>query len=574
MIILKNVENKTININSKSTDYQSLNKTNCSSHFPILYFKFILFASIILPLKESFATTYFGTPSDYLGYLPQLNLGDTLLLEAGTYTDRLNLDDIVGTENAPIVIMGNENTNDAVFTGNACCNTVSIERCAWLTIKNLTIDGQNIPYIDAVKAEGTNGNWAHHITIENLMVINHGGAALTVGVSTKCPAWDWVIRRNTFINPGLGMYLGNSDGTAPFINGIVEYNLVVNPIRYGIQIKHQNEGLRTIPGMTLSGKTVIRYNVISKAEGADPDTPRPNLLVGNFPATGDGTDDYYEIYGNLLWQNPTEGLFQGTGNVSFYNNILVNHQSGGWGIFSFPHNNFAPRNMYFFNNTILVATEGIDIDNPNPAFTQLVSGNAIFAQTPLDIGNVTATDNVTDNLANAANFLVNPSSNIVGLDLTPLPSALEGSPISFSSFTSFERFNWDFDGNEKGWNFRGAYAKTGAPDWELALEIRPEVTGMTTGIFPQPSKNAVMFTVFPNPAWDKVTVRFEESFSELLEVKIIDVTGKSIRTFNLENTVQKQSFEIPLENISEGVYFLHFFMNGKGFSEKIVVFKK
>ncbi|MFQ5445919.1 MAG: T9SS type A sorting domain-containing protein [Saprospiraceae bacterium] len=523
----------------------------------------LLFLSLLfLFTKTAFAqTTYFGTPGDYLSYLSLLGPGDTLLLESGTYTNRLNLGDIVGDENAPVVIMGPEGTHDAVFTGAACCNTVSIERCAWLEIRNLTLDGLDIPYIDALKAEGTSGNWAHHITVENLLVINHGGAALTVGVSTKCPAWDWVIRRNTFIEPGLGMYLGNSDGTAPFINGLIEYNLIVNPIRYGLQIKHQNEGLRTIPGMTLNGKTVLRYNVISKAENGDANNPRPNLLVGNFPATGDGSNDYYEIYGNFLWQNPTEGLFQGTGNVTFYNNILVNHQPGGWGVFSFPHNGFPPRNMFFFNNTILSASDGIEISNPNPDYEQLVAGNAIFAANPLVTGNVATVDNVTGELVNAANYLVNPASSITGLDLTPLPGTLEGSLLDFSPFSSFENYGKDFDGNLKGWDFRGAYAKTGAPDWPLALEMRPVVEDMTTGVFSRPEPVPVQISVFPNPARERVFVRFEEPLPGRTEVRLLGLSGNLLYSSFFEKGVSEA--EIPLPQTVSGAYWLVvFFENG------------
>lgn len=52
---------------------------------------------------------------------------------------------------------------------------------------------------------------------------------------------------------------------------------------------------------------------------------RPNLLVGGFPLIGWGAKDYYEIYGNLFYDDPTEALFQGTGNIMIYNNIFVNH---------------------------------------------------------------------------------------------------------------------------------------------------------------------------------------------------------------------------------------------------------
>ena len=51
---------------------------------------------------------------------------------------------------------------------------------------------------------------------------------------------------------------------------------------------------------------------------------RPSLLVGHFPLTGAGRNDVYEIYGNFFWQNPTEALFQGEGNIALYDNVFVN----------------------------------------------------------------------------------------------------------------------------------------------------------------------------------------------------------------------------------------------------------
>lgn len=515
----------------------------------------ILILFIICFLVDVNATNYNGNPSNYLGFINQLQPGDTLFLEAGTYTDRMNLDDIEGTENTPIIIQGPDGTNDAIFLGNACCNTISLERCSNLEIRNLTLDGQDIPFIDAVKAEGSNGNWTHHITLENLLVINHGGAALTVGINTKCPSWDWVIRKNTFIEPGLGMYLGNSDGNGPFINGLIEYNLILNPIRYGLQIKHQNEGQRTIPGMTLDGKTTIRYNVISREEGFDPDTPRPNLLVGNFPASGDGEDDYYEIYGNFLWQNPNEGLFQGTGNIAFYNNLLVNHQPGGWGIFSFPHNGFNPRNLYYFNNTILSASEGVEISNPNPAFEQIIVGNAIFADTPLDIGSVFEEENVTETLFGANTFLTNPNNGIVALDLTPINGMLLGSEIDFSSFLGFTDFDLDFDGLLKGWDFRGAYASDGPPKWMLDLVMRPELEGMTSSILDFLKIDTEDFIVFPNPNNGEFNLSFDNVVSGEYVIRVFDVTGQELLKWN--RFISKgEILEMEVGELMAGVYIV------------------
>ena len=80
--------------------------------------------------------------------------------------------------------------------------------------------------MDGVKAEGTAGNWAHHVTIEKLNIVNYGVDQQAVGISTKCPAWNWIIRSNIIIGAGTGMYLGNSSGNMPFVNGIIENNLI------------------------------------------------------------------------------------------------------------------------------------------------------------------------------------------------------------------------------------------------------------------------------------------------------------------------------------------------------------
>ena len=515
--------------------------------------RMVLFCLLFAGMPKLQATVFYGSPSEYLGFLAQLNPGDTLLLEAGIYEDRLNLDDIVGQEGATIVIMGPADTQDAIFLGDACCNTISIERCAWLEIRNLTLDGQGIPYIDAVKAEGSPGNWAHHITLENLLVINHGGASLTVGVNTKCTAWDWVIRKNTFIEPGLGMYLGNSDGTAPFINGLIEYNLVLNPRRYGIQVKHQLEGLRTIPGMTLDGKTTIRYNVISKEENGDPDTPRPNLLVGNFPASGPGENDFYEIYGNFLFENPNEGLFQGTGNIAFYNNLLFSSSTDSWAIFSFPHNGFAPRDLHIFNNTILCAGEGIDIDNPNPAYDQRVVGNAVFAALPLDIGSVPDIDNVTDDAINAWDYL--GDGGAPGLDFNPIPGQLEGSPIDFSAFTYAQDYDLDFEGYEKGWEFRGAYTQYGWPDWWPALEIRPEVIPITTTGDEALELEENNLLVYPNPAHNNFRIQFYKSSGNDRLLEIYSLSGTRIRPVDISGLPVGWG-EIRMDSLPSGIYVI------------------
>ena len=253
------------------------------------------------------ADVFNGNPSNYLPLVGQLQAGDTLILAPGTYTGGLTLSNKNGTAPAPIIIVGPATGPAAVFRARPCCNTVSITNSSYLEIRNLEIDGLGMPGIDAVKAEGPQGdaNFAHHVTLENLYIHGHDGDQQTVGISTKCPAWDWVVRGNVIATAGTGMYFGNSDGTAPFVNSLIEGNLVVDTTGYNVQIKHQ-VNRPALPGMPASGVTTIRHNVFSKANGASTgDDARPNLLVGHWPPAGPGANDVYQIYGNFFWANPT-----------------------------------------------------------------------------------------------------------------------------------------------------------------------------------------------------------------------------------------------------------------------------
>ncbi len=498
-------------------------------------------------------------PTDYSVKVTNLKAGDTLILSAGTYTDQLKIFDLAGTEQAPIVIVGD--VLSTKFTGNACCNTVSIKKSAYVELHDILIDGQNIPYIDAIKAEGTSGNWAHHITLDNIHIIGHGGDQQTVGISTKCPAWDWVIQHCHIDGAGTGMYLGNSDGSAPFVNGLIEYNLIRNTVGYNAEIKHQNVGSRNIPGMTLNGKTIIRHNVWTKAENASTGgNARPNLLVGNFPASGDGANDVYEIYGNLFWQNPVESLFQGTGNIAFYDNICIN-QSGGGGITFQSHNGFQPRNIHVFHNTVISDQSwGIRLSDTDPAYQKYIYGNAVFSDhsTPIrivgsGITTVNVLESVTDQVSNAETYIHKLSTEIMDVDVFPINnSPLHSLIIPSDPFQTFYDYNQDFNGSTRDWSYRGAYHGEGIhPGWQLALEEKP-VLGppvTTKDLLPKTT-----FTLYPNPAdqFVQIDLPFFDVHSSPLSVLLVDCSGRIIQS----QMVTKNQISIHLAGIQTGMYWI------------------
>ena len=444
-------------------------------------------AATASPKTRTLNTTYNGNPGNYRTLLSSLTAGDTLLLEAGTYTLGLPISNLNGTAANPIIIAGPESGSPAVFEAQACCNTVSIRNSSYIEIRNLEIDGLNMANIDAVKAEG-DASWAHHITLENLYIHSHNANQQTVGISTKCPAWDWIIRKNVIDTAGTGMYLGNSDGSAHFINGLIEGNLIKDTTGYNIQIKHQTGSRPTGLGAPASGTTTIRHNVLSKASGySTGGSARPNLLVGHWPLSGDGANDVYEIYGNFFYQNPSgEPLFQGEGNIALYDNLFVNRN--GDAIWIQPHND-VPKLIRVFNNTILAddtgTSTGVYLTGGTPS-QQKIIGNAVFADSPIDAPAQTQSDNVTNTYNNAANYLVNPTAAPGLLDLFPLANnLLMGAALDTTTFQAFQDWDRDFNIVQHTGLFRGAYSGQGTnPGWLPKLERKPlgdiRITGAIT----------------------------------------------------------------------------------------------
>ncbi|WP_193369746.1 right-handed parallel beta-helix repeat-containing protein [Pelagibius marinus] len=397
-----------------------------------------------------------ATPSTYLDRAADLRAGDRLLLTTGTYRRSLILSDLHGAPGNPIVIQGPADRS-ARFLAQRGHNTVELRNVSHLELRNLTLDGGNTPGVDGVKAHAL----THHVTLENLEIVDHANHQQTVAISTKAPAWGWVIRNCIIRHAGTGLYLGNSNGAAPFVHGLIERNLIVDTIGYGLQIKHQGERPEISDMPTQAGSTIIRQNIISKARQpqAGFQGPRPNLLVGHFPPLGAGIEDIYEIYGNLLYQNlVNEPLFQGEGNVAFHDNLLVNHH--GDGLWIQPHHN-RPRKIAVFHNTIVAKGTGIRIRGGDPDFRQIVTRNAVFSEQPIDGGE--QWDNFAVGYAAAGSHLRAPFGDWRALDLRPQPGRLRTPASDSHLLAAYADAEMDFAGNPRDDTYLGAYAGSEVP---------------------------------------------------------------------------------------------------------------
>ncbi len=421
------------------------------------------------------AADIFADPADYSGKLSELEPGDTLHLAAGTYTDLLKVYSINGTPENWITITGPSSGDPAVFVADPgpCCNTVEIRNSSYVAIENLTVDGNHVGGAFGLSAKDGSSNLVHNIRIEGCTFINHDTSQGNVAISTKTPTWGWIIRRNRIIGAGTGMYLGNSPGTEPFVNGLIEYNYINDTMGYNMQIKWQSSrpDIEGMPEGPVS--TIIRHNVFVKNDRSSPSGDRPNVLVGGFPDSGPGSEDLYEIYGNLFYYNSRESLIQASGRLSIHDNIFVD--VSGTAI-RLQNHDLPMRMAHVYNNTIYEASTGIymggDLDQGG-----VVVGNLIFASTPISGSPTLEADNITDTIENADLYVANPTVVLGEMDFYPLASACEGPALDLSLFAAQIQYDRDFNGHSKGdFIFRGAYAGSGEnPGWVLDEDNKPSV---------------------------------------------------------------------------------------------------
>ena len=336
-----------------------------------------LFCHLAAP--AAMAIDYHAGPDDYRAYLQRLQPGDRLLLQPGDYHHGLPLHRLSGEAGQPIVITAANSAAPPRFIARPRANTLSLVDVRHISVRDLELDGQNLP-VDAVKAEG-HSRFADFITLERLYIHDHAASQQNVGISTKCPAYGWVIRDNRIERVGTGMYLGDSDGSDAFIGGRIEGNRITHTLGYSLQIKHQKSRPAEFAGRH---DTLIRYNVFSKQGSLPGPQARPNVLLGHFPLSGAGSEDRYLIQGNLFAHNSSEALLQAEGRIALYDNLFVN--GSGDAIHIQPHND-VPRDMAIFSNTVLASGTGIQVRSAGGTiYRQRVVGNLVAAAQPLQGG--------------------------------------------------------------------------------------------------------------------------------------------------------------------------------------------
>jgi hypothetical protein len=433
---------------------------------------FCVVACVAFAARESNASDINADPSTYKQLLTTLKPGDTLHLAAGHYA-RLPIANLNGTPTSWITISGpTGNPPTAIIDADlgGCCNTVDITSSSYVALESVTIDGHDVDGAFGISAGGGVGNLVHDIRIEGCSLVNHHGSQQHDAISTKTPTWGWIIRKNTVLRAGTGLYLGNSDGSDPFIGGLIEDNYVDGPIGYCMEIKFQNPR-PSVAGMpTAPTSTIIRNNVFIKNDDASPDGDRPNILVGGFPASGAGAQDRYEIYGNFFFHNPRESLLQVSGRVTIHDNVFVDAPATRAMLLR--DQDLPLSQAYVYDNTIYGVPSGIVFGNAAPQGDAVV-GNLVFAATPISGPITNLHDNMTDTQANAAMYVAMPATTLGQMNFYPLAGKCKGAAIDPATFANDADYAVDFNGAPRGFEYRGAYAGEGTnPGWPLGGGVK------------------------------------------------------------------------------------------------------
>jgi hypothetical protein len=179
----------------------------------------------------------------------------------------------------------------------------------------------------------------------------------------------------------------------------------------------------------------------------------------------------YEIYGNFIYHNPRESLFQASGRISLHDNVLVGGEHRAVELAS---QNLPLKLANVYNNTIYTSENGIEVDSIATQGGAIV-GNLIFAGDPIVGSLATVSGNIGESPADAAYYVNDPTLTLGLMNFYPLAGKAQGSSLNLVHFASDVDYNLDFNGHSKGTLvYRGAYAGSGAnPGWALRATLQP-----------------------------------------------------------------------------------------------------
>ena len=122
-----------------------------------------------------------------------------------------------------------------------------------------------------------------------------------------------------------------------------------------------------------------------------------------------------------------------------------------------------------------------------------------------------------------------------------------------------------------------------SPNTTYQWQVRSICTGVSTSVYSSSSlfttgliriagpQTALGFEVFPNPADEVVSVRFDASEIAKGIIQISDVTGRVIRHIEIDILTGENLIELNTSELSPGLYHFHIESNTDRFDSKVII---
>lgn len=78
------------------------------------------------------------------------------------------------------------------------------------------------------------------------------------------------------------------------------------------------------------------------------------------------------------------------------------------------------------------------------------------------------------------------------------------------------------------------------------------------------------YEIYPNPTTENITLNYQGFNNENVIIRLNDISGRVLREFKLNNATQQNQFEIELNDLSSGIYFVDIFDGNDKYVEKVI----
>jgi len=416
------------------------------------------FASLLIGAvligDASAATIEINPSNDFRAAMQNLQAGDTLILDAGTYTLASYFElDLNGTSALPITIMAKSGARPVIHFNGTSQNIVNFNNATFLIIDGIEFSGGSRGLRFMGGSDNIVRNCSVHDTAANAIAANDYG---------KDYARFQFIHNEIYNtgDTGEGFYLGCNGDACRIHDSIVANNYIHDLDGASIT---QGDGIEIKKG---SYANIVRDNVIH-------DVNYPGITM--YDVNSHGAPNVIER--NVVWNSRDSGI-QVTADAIVRNNIVLGATNN-----AFLSNNIdggSANNLTIVNNTFL-APHGFGIRLNGVSGTVLIANNAIYAPNGEAVHASGITSGVTL-VANAGQGVLNGVSgafvstgNIANdfvaatLSGTPPQNLKPKGVLLVGTGNAADEPVDDFDGLPRlGHNDIGAYRAGGSPVWTIA----------------------------------------------------------------------------------------------------------